>query len=219
MSITPVVWIVVLLSSTTGRHNSNILNQIFTCFRTWNWNFTNASQIVFSMVTKIMLFFFRVLSRSTEAWNINFDNFLQWIMNNMTAPGIHYLRALKCLFYILLLIHRIKCLFIFGVYRPTWAFRTYGDVTIAGEGLHILTYARHSWLLRSEDSLANHTYCDTGHPFIMIISEDPWHFTCWAFVSGAVNTCFYDLGDRGSSPNLTHTRRMFYFYANAAVQN
>ena len=42
-------------------------------------------------------------------------------------------------------------------------------------GLHILTFARHSWLLSSEDSLACHTYCDMGHPFIMVISEDPWH--------------------------------------------
>ena len=24
-----------------------------------------------------------------------------------------------------------------------------------------------------EDSLACHTYCDTGHPFIIVISEDP----------------------------------------------
>ena len=37
------------------------------------------------------------------------------------------------------------------------------------------SYARHSWPLSSEGSLACHTYCDTGHPFIMVISEDPWH--------------------------------------------
>ena len=57
---------------------------------------------------------------------------------------------------------------LFGVYRPT------RDVTITGEGLHILTYARHSWPLGSEASLACHTYCDKGHhPFIMVISQDP----------------------------------------------
>ena len=27
----------------------------------------------------------------------------------------------------------------------------------------------------SEGSLTCHTYCDTGLPFIMVISEDPWH--------------------------------------------
>ena len=43
-------------------------------------------------------------------------------------------------------------------------FPSYGDVTITGEGLNVLTYARHSWRLSSEASLACHTYCDTGHP-------------------------------------------------------
>ena len=47
-------------------------------------------------------------------------------------------------------------------------FNSYGDVIIAGEVLQILTYARHSWPLSSEGSLACHTYCDTGHPFIMV---------------------------------------------------
>ena len=51
---------------------------------------------------------------------------------------------------------------------------SYGDVTITGDGLQILTYARHS-RLSSEGSWACHTNCDTGHPFIMVIAEDPWH--------------------------------------------
>ena len=33
----------------------------------------------------------------------------------------------------------------------------------------------HLWPLSSEGSLACHNYCDTGHPFTMGISEDPWH--------------------------------------------
>ena len=37
-------------------------------------------------------------------------------------------------------------------------FHSYGDVTIAGEGLQILTYARHLWQLSNEGSLACHTY-------------------------------------------------------------
>ena len=36
-------------------------------------------------------------------------------------------------------------------------------------------FARLSWQLSSEGSLACHTYCDTGQPFVMVISEDPWH--------------------------------------------
>ena len=43
-------------------------------------------------------------------------------------------------------------------------FYSYGDVTITGEGLQILTFARHSWPLSSEGSLQHClTYCDTGH--------------------------------------------------------
>ena len=74
-------------------------------------------------------------------------------------------------------------------------FHLYWDVTIAGEGLQILTYARYSWPLNSEGSLTCHTHCETGLLFIMVISEDPWHsHCCRAIGSGAVTTCFYDLG-------------------------
>ena len=31
------------------------------------------------------------------------------------------------------------------------------------------------WPLSSEGFLACNTFCDTGHPFIMVILEDPWH--------------------------------------------
>ena len=34
---------------------------------------------------------------------------------------------------------------------------------------------RHSWSLSSEGSLPCHTYTDTGHPFIMVISTYPCH--------------------------------------------
>ena len=51
-------------------------------------------------------------------------------------------------------------------------FHSFGDVTINGEGLQILTFTRHSYTLSSEGSLTYHTYCDTGLPFIMVISED-----------------------------------------------
>ena len=44
---------------------------------------------------------------------------------------------------------------------------------LAGEGLQILSYSRHSWPLSSEGSLACHIYCDTGHPFLMVISKEP----------------------------------------------
>ena len=73
---------------------------------------------------------------------------------------------------------------------------SFGDVTIAHEGQQILTYARRLWPLSSEGSSACHTnYHDTGHPFMMVISEDPWHsHLLLSFSSGAVTTCFHDLG-------------------------
>ena len=48
-------------------------------------------------------------------------------------------------------------------------FHSYGDIAIAGEGLKIFIYARHSWALSSEGSLACHTYCDKGHLFIRAV--------------------------------------------------
>ena len=87
------------------------------------------------------------------------------------------------------------CLF-WGVFRPNREiFFSYGDDTIAGEGLQILTYARYSWPLSSEGSLACHTHYDTGHLFIMVISEDPWHshllHSVWQW---SCHYLFYDLG-------------------------
>ena len=66
-----------------------------------------------------------------------------------------------------------KFVSLWGIFRPTREIFTH----VTGEGRQMLTYtrARHSWPLSSEGSLACHTYCDTGHPFIMVISEDPWH--------------------------------------------
>ena len=65
------------------------------------------------------------------------------------------------------------CFFVFFV--PLSSFHSFGDITIAGEGLQILIHARHLWPLTTEGSLACHTYNDTGHPFLMVVSEDQWH--------------------------------------------
>ena len=70
----------------------------------------------------------------------------------------------------------------------------YGDVTITGEWLQFFTYTRYSWSLSSESSLTCLTYCDTGNPFMMVISEDPWHsHCCGAFSNRVLTTCFNDL--------------------------
>ena len=78
-------------------------------------------------------------------------------------------------FFLRVVLYSLFVMFVWGFSSHSKIFHSYGDVTIIGEGLQILTYARHLRPLNSEGSLACHTYCDTGHPFIMVISEDPWH--------------------------------------------
>ena len=69
----------------------------------------------------------------------------------------------------------ILILFVWSLSSHSRTFHSYGDITIAGEGLQIVTYARHSWPLSSEGSLTCHTHWETGLPFIMVNPEDPWH--------------------------------------------
>ena len=81
------------------------------------------------------------------------------------------------LFFTNVLLTGIVCMFIWSLWSHSRIFHSYGNVTIAGEELQILTYARHSWPLSSEGliSLTCHTHWDAGLPFIMVISEDPCH--------------------------------------------
>ena len=84
---------------------------------------------------------------------------------------------------------------LFGFLSHSRIFHSYKDVTMTGEGLQILTYARCLWSLSSEGSLVCHTYYDTGHPLIKVISEDPWHSHLLPSVGReADTTCFCDLG-------------------------
>ena len=58
-----------------------------------------------------------------------------------------------------------------------------------------MTGARYSWQLGSEGSLASLTYCEKGHPFIIVMSEDPIQSNlCQSFSSVTVTNYFYDLG-------------------------
>ena len=68
----------------------------------------------------------------------------------------------------LLIIH--VCLFVWGFSSYSRIFHEFREVTITGERLQILIYARRLWPLSSESSLSCRTSCDTGHPFIMVIS-------------------------------------------------
>ena len=72
-------------------------------------------------------------------------------------------------------------------------FHSYGDITITSEGLQIWPMLGNYGHL-AVCLLACQTYCDTGHPIIMVISEDPWHSHLLPSVwRGAVTTCYNDL--------------------------
>ena len=113
------------------------------------------------------------------------------------------------------------CLFVLSLSSNSKIFHPYGDVTISGEGLQIMTYARHSWPLRIEISWACHTYCDTRHPFKMVISgtrdTQTYSFT---FRSGTVTTCFKALvcrcWDSNTQP-LVYRANALNYYVTAAV--
>ena len=73
------------------------------------------------------------------------------------------------------MLYHIFCLF--GLFHPTQEFFLHMETST------LLTKGCKFWPIQSthghgavhEGSLACHTYCDTWHPFIMVISEDPWH--------------------------------------------
>ena len=70
------------------------------------------------------------------------------------------------------------CLIVCG-FRPTKECFTHIETSSLPVKDCNLTYTRNSWPLSGEGSLACNIYCDTGHPFIMVIP--------------AVTTCFNDI--------------------------
>ena len=112
------------------------------------------------------------------------------------------------------------CLFVWSLSSHSRIFHSYGDVTIACEGLQILTYARHSWPLSSEGSLTCHTHCD-GPPFYNGHLRGPVTLTSNAerlavelsLPVFTTQVCRV----RGSNPDLPHARRTLYLYAIAGV--
>ena len=98
-----------------------------------------------------------------------------WVVLQMRqqSPRSCVTAVLVCFFVCLFVCFLFVCSFAWGFSSHWRKFHSYRKVIITGEGLKILTYTRHLWLLSSEGSLACHTYCDTGHTFIIVISEDP----------------------------------------------
>lgn len=69
---------------------------------------------------------------------------------------------------------------------------SYGNVTITGEGLHILTCTRHPWPLSSEGFLARLNYLTLTNSVLWSSRSRDTHTCCPAFCSGAVTTYFCD---------------------------
>ena len=91
--------------------------------------------------------------------------------------------------------HYRICLFVRG-FRPTRQFFTHMETTplpIKGCKCWPMLGTRGHWAVRV--LRVCQAYCDKGHPFIMVISEDrDTHTYCRAFDNEAVTTCVYDLG-------------------------
>ena len=83
---------------------------------------------------------------------------------------------------------RVICMFVYGFSSQSRIFQAYGDVTIAGEGLQILTFARDSCRLSSEGFLVCLTYCDTVAFVSYAHLRGPVTHDCRAFGCGAVFT-------------------------------
>ena len=104
-------------------------------------------------------------SSGNSAWQYTFAQKSSLVTNQVILAEMllqkTYLKSTLCLFW--------------GLTSHSGIFHSYRDVTITctGEGIQILTYTWHSWPSISGGSLACHTNCDTEHPFIMVISEDP----------------------------------------------
>ena len=90
----------------------------------------------------------------------------------------------------------LVCLFVcwrFGGFRPSRDFfHSFGDITITDEEIQI--YVRHSLPLSSEVSLACHNVTRANSLWWSSPRTRDTHNFCHTFDSGAVTTCFNDLG-------------------------
>ena len=85
---------------------------------------------------------------------------------NHITPALFFLKREKVVDFINFCVCVISkpyfCLFVWSFSSHSRILQSFGDVTIAGEGLQILTYTRHLWPLSSEGSLACHLTVTRG---------------------------------------------------------
>ena len=124
------------------------------------------------------------------------------------------------------MLYHIFCLF--RVFRPTQEFFTHMETsTLPMKGCKFWPiHSTHGHGALHDGSLACHTYCDTWHPFIMVISEDPWHShllpSVWQWschylflqlrsVSAGIRTPNLPLAGQSSKP-LCHHRGFYHIW-------
>ena len=111
--------------------------------------------------------------------------------------------------------------YLFGVIRPTREFFTHLEMSwLPMTGCKfwhlpaLIDFKRWKY-----QSLACHTHCDTGHPSIMVISEDPWHShlmqSVWKW------SCHYLVchdWDSNTQPSACVANALAHFATAAAVE-
>ena len=124
-------------------------------------------------------FHFTPVQWQTISW-VNVNNWTKCNYHYLLFTIIHSTNNYECILCISQCIyasmHLLVFVFLVWCFSSDFSiFHSYGDVTIAGEGLQIMTCSRHSWPLSIEGSLTCQNYCVTEHPFFLVISEVRWH--------------------------------------------
>ena len=89
-----------------------------------------------------------------------------------------------------------KCLFVWGLSSHLGIVHSFGDVTITSEGLFIMIYSRHSIMAIEQWGFFNVPHL-LWHGPILYNGHLQWSVTltpCRTFGSGALTTCFNNLG-------------------------
>ena len=103
------------------------------------------------------------------------------------------------------------CFVCLGFFYHSKSFNSFGE-PVKGYKFWPILHTHGHCKLNSEGSLTCHIYCDTGQPFIMVISEDSWHSQLLP------SDWQWSCPDRWLNPDLPHARRTLYQYATAPVQ-
>ena len=85
--------------------------------------------------------------------------------------SVYLLNKKKCAYLLDITLFVCLCVFVWVLSSTSRIFHSFA---VTYGSLQIFTWYVHVLPLSCEGSLACHTYCDTGHLFIMVISKDPW---------------------------------------------